>query len=451
MNRPRQHSPHWGTFLLSALVATAILAGVAHAQTSNPIISQLYPSSIRAGSTGFTLTVLGANFIPGAVTRWNGSARTTVFFNSGDLEVTIPSSDLIAPGLVSVTVLNSDGGISNVATFTVTSPVPVIIGTNPTSASAGGPAFELRIYGTGFTSFSVVYWESEPIETTFIDNTTLSVQIPADEIATPGSSTITVVDTGPGGTTSNTWDFTISEAALFIPQIAIGGTYTTVLTIVNNDSQEDSGSIKFFSQNGSPLQVSASTIPPSIGSAFTFSVPAGGVRIFTLSSPNPADALKAGWARLESTRHVLTGVSTFQTKQGTLLTSIAGVLPAYLTGMARIPVDNDSTPGIGRRTGFAIVNPSAINVSIRITVFDENGIAVRILNPPELTPLGPYSQTARFLDEFWPPYANFKGSMLLSVESAGNPFAAVALSISQGPTSLGLMSVIPVLTGTGIR
>ncbi|MBP1597748.1 MAG: cell surface receptor domain protein [Acidobacteria bacterium] len=451
MNRPRQHVPHWGTFLLSALVATALLAGVAHAQASNPIISQLLPGSIRAGSAGFTLTVLGANFMPGAVVRWNGSARTTVFFNSGDLEVTIPSSDVSTPGLFSVTVLNPDAGISTVATFTVTSPVPVIVGTNPASAIAGGPAFELRVLGTGFTSFSVVYWNSEPLETTFVDGSTLSVQIAAAEIAAPRSATITVVDTGPGGATSNTWNFSITEAAVIFPQIAIGGTYTTVITVVNNDAQEDNGTLKFFSQNGSPLQVSASTIPPSVGSAFSFSVPAGGVRIFTISPLVPAAPLTAGWARLDSTRRVLTGVSTFQTKEGTLLTSIAGVLPASLTETGRIPVDNDATPGVGRRTGFAIVNPGTANINVRITVYDENGLAVRILNPPELNPLGPSSQTARFLDQFWPPYANFKGSMVLSVESPGTHFAAVALSISQGPTSLGLMSVIPVLIGTGNR
>jgi len=76
-----------------------------------------------------------------------------------------------------------------------------------------------------------VYWNSEPLETTFVDGSTLSVQIAAAEIAAPRSATITVVDTGPGGATSNTWNFSITEAAVIFPQIAIGGSYTTVITV----------------------------------------------------------------------------------------------------------------------------------------------------------------------------------------------------------------------------
>jgi len=78
-----------------------------------------------------------------------------------------------------------------------------------------------------------------------------------------------------------------------------------------------------------------------------------------------------------------------------------------------------------------------------------NGLAVRILNPPEMNPLGPSSQTARFLDQFWPPYANFKGSMVLSVESPGTHFRRCRTLHQSGAYSLGLMSVIPVLIGTG--
>ncbi len=100
--------------------------GTSNAQTftiNNPVpgISSLSPSSTNSGGLQFTLTVIGSNFVPGAVVRWNGSNRTTTFIGSNQLRATIPASDIASPGTANVTVLNPTpgGGGSNTLTFTI--------------------------------------------------------------------------------------------------------------------------------------------------------------------------------------------------------------------------------------------------------------------------------------------------------------------------------------------
>jgi len=139
-------------------------------------------------------------------------------------------------------------------------------------------------------------------------------------------------------------------------------------------------------------------------------------------------------------------VASFQTTQGNLVTSIAGVLAAQPIDSGTIPVDNDATRG--RRAGFAVANPNSFDIHVRIIVLDENGHQVgSSLVPPELNPLRPERQVAKFLDEYLPQLTTFKGTMILLPDSPGSQIVAVALSISQGLTSLGSMSVIPVVPG----
>ena len=153
---------------------------------------------------------------------------------------------------------------------------------------------------------------------------------------------------------------------------------------------------------------------------------------------------KAGWARLDSATGLLSGVATFQTRQGSVLTSIAGVLPTQSQNYVTIPVDNDLS--VGRRTGFAIANPSANTIHLSIVVMDADGNQVG--NPIPLALAG-HNQIARFLDEFATQYGNFQGSMVILGDGPADSFVSVALLLNQGPTSQGLMSVIPVILGIG--
>ena len=85
----------------------------------------LFPASSAPGSAGFTLTVEGTEFVPGAEVLWNGSPVPTSFQSAKKLTATISASDVAAEGTALITVANPTpgGGTSNTQFFSITSPV----------------------------------------------------------------------------------------------------------------------------------------------------------------------------------------------------------------------------------------------------------------------------------------------------------------------------------------
>ncbi len=86
-----------------------------------PAITQLSPSSVMAGNTGFTLTITGRNFVNAAKVRWNGVEKTTNFVSATELKAAISAADIVTPGVASITVLNPapGGGASNALPLTI--------------------------------------------------------------------------------------------------------------------------------------------------------------------------------------------------------------------------------------------------------------------------------------------------------------------------------------------
>jgi IPT/TIG domain len=86
---------------------------------SVPAIKLLNPSSAVAGSSGFTLTVTGTNFVSSSTVQWKGSPRTTTFVSSTELQAAITAADIAAIGVAKVAVVNpaANGGISAASTF----------------------------------------------------------------------------------------------------------------------------------------------------------------------------------------------------------------------------------------------------------------------------------------------------------------------------------------------
>ena len=89
-----------------------------------PSISTLSPSCAPAGdAVDNQLTVVGENFVPSSVVRWNGTDLPTASNGSvNGLVAQIPASDIAAAGTAAITVFNSGpgGGSSNSLTFTIT-------------------------------------------------------------------------------------------------------------------------------------------------------------------------------------------------------------------------------------------------------------------------------------------------------------------------------------------
>lgn len=77
--------------------------------------------------------------------------------------------------------------------------IPVLTSISPASARAGDSAFVLTLAGRHFHSDTVFFWGGEEWASTTVNSSTITVNIDAEKIATPG--TIEVWISGiPGGT-----------------------------------------------------------------------------------------------------------------------------------------------------------------------------------------------------------------------------------------------------------
>lgn len=83
-----------------------------------PTITGISPTSVTAGSSGFTLTVNGSGFNSTSVIQWNGTGLTTNFISSTQLSASIAASLIASAGTVTVQVSNS-GQVSTASVFTI--------------------------------------------------------------------------------------------------------------------------------------------------------------------------------------------------------------------------------------------------------------------------------------------------------------------------------------------
>jgi uncharacterized delta-60 repeat protein len=119
---------HLGLLVYAIFVATSGLASN-HKQTAAPTISTISPKSVVGSQAATVFTISGANFVNGTSVqvgfRDNGyvfqnTTHTATFVSSSQL--TIPITTGIADDTWQLRVKNPDGQLSNVTSFSVTSP-----------------------------------------------------------------------------------------------------------------------------------------------------------------------------------------------------------------------------------------------------------------------------------------------------------------------------------------
>jgi len=242
---------------------------------------------------------------------------------------------------------------------------------------------------------------------------------------------ILMTDPGPIGVNTTT--------ALF-SQVAIGGGYQTIFTLLNTGATDLTGVLILTEGNGTPMTAtfSSPSAAPATGDSYNIGpIHSGGTQFITASPTNPASATVTGWGRVESSGGTIGGVGTFEFSQGGKLTTIAGVLAGNLVNVATIPVDNDGAQS--RFTGYAIANPSNANINVKIDIVNTNGTLHQTLTLPQLNPLGPHQQVARFIHQDVASLLTFQGSMVL-IASTGESFSVVALVLDQN-----LITAVPVI------
>ncbi|MFZ0429062.1 MAG: hypothetical protein WAO20_13165 [Acidobacteriota bacterium] len=187
----------------------------------------------------------------------------------------------------------------------------------------------------------------------------------------------------------------------------------TTLLLANNTPHSTSGTIEFFSDAGTPLEM---TISGTTNSTFSFQIPSGGMKRFVTSGTG---ALKVGWAHVHS-QQPITGMASFGVRdaRGTIYSDV---------GVAASEAGEEFTlfaDMIGQsRTGLAVANPTAESIALQLTLLRANGteVASRSIS------LSPWGHAASFLDELFRGVAGideFEGSVRVASEV---PFCGLTL------------------------
>ena len=197
-----------------------------------PTITAISPNSAVAGGAPFVLMINGTNF--NFTTDWTVNFGTTVIGSNGatpdsstQLHAFIPAAAIASVGNLAVTVTTPGGGTSNAVNFTVTSgtnPVPTITYINPTCAPVGAQSLTVELTGSNFVAGSVVRWNGSDQPTTVFSGDDLIAQIPSGDIASAGTSTVTVFNPSPGGGSSTGSTFTIGTGGMSPQSIAVDPT-----------------------------------------------------------------------------------------------------------------------------------------------------------------------------------------------------------------------------------
>jgi uncharacterized protein (TIGR03437 family) len=205
------------------------------AAAGGPTIASLNPSSATAGTAGFTLTISGTGFLPGATVQMGGSVLATTFVDATQLTALVPAGVIGSPGNPLVEVVNPGGIASNIfVSFTIYPPGVTIASLEPSTIGAGYPfpSLAVTVNGSGFASGAIVAWNGSALATAFVSSTQLTASVPANLIASPGTGTVTVLS---GGLVSNSASFTIGPPYPVItslnPSSAITGSGGFTLTI----------------------------------------------------------------------------------------------------------------------------------------------------------------------------------------------------------------------------
>jgi serine protease len=169
----------------------------------------------------------------------------------------------------------------------INNPTPVISSLSPSSSQAGGPAFTLTVNGNNFISTSEVRWNNSPRTATYVSSTQLTAAIPAVDIATAGTSAVTVVNPAPGGGTSTAVNFVISNPAPVIsslsPSSSQAGSAAFTLTVNGNNFMSNSEVL----WNNSPRPTTFISSSQLTAAITTSDISTAGTAAVTVVNPTP--------------------------------------------------------------------------------------------------------------------------------------------------------------------
>jgi len=207
-----------------------------------PVVANVSPSTVTAGSSAFSLSITGSNFQPQAVVNWNSTALVTTYVSPTSLSAAVPAN-LAATGVIAnITVANPDGQASTATSTSqqvaVSNPAPTLTSVTPASIYAGSPDTTFTLTGTNFDVSSVAMAGNTGLATTFVSPTQLTAVVPAAALASVGTLSLTVSNPAPGGGTSQAVPVTLRQPPAKLtslsPASATVGSSSVTVTITGS-------------------------------------------------------------------------------------------------------------------------------------------------------------------------------------------------------------------------
>ena len=269
-----------------------------------PTITSLSQTSVAAGSPALPLTVTGSNLLPCSAIQWVNTSNvtstlTTTFVSSTQLSATVPPADFLAAGIsqVKVFTIGPGGGTSGQIQFTILAPTIASLSASTTSSnttpSCSPSGFTLTVNGANFVNGSVVDWNGSPRATTFVSSTQLTAVIPASDIASAGTASVTVANSGVSSAAAS---FTISSSTLsaavvasISPSGATAGTAAFSLSVTGNNFLPCS-SVQWVDSGNNLTQLTTTFVSSTQLTAAVTPADIASVKTVNVSVANPASS-----------------------------------------------------------------------------------------------------------------------------------------------------------------
>jgi len=151
------------------------------------------------------------------------------------------------------------------------SPIPLVnTPLVPSTKAPGGHNFVLTVNGNGFTSGSVVQWNGRAQKTKFVSTTQLTAGIPAANIATASTATVTVANAGKNHTSNPVlFQVTTSEQNISLSVIPTGLVGPVMTADLNGDGMPD----LIVQQSSTTLQIALATGNGTFGQPQVITLP----------------------------------------------------------------------------------------------------------------------------------------------------------------------------------
>jgi outer membrane protein assembly factor BamB len=108
-------------------------------------VTEVSPTTVPAGNSSFTITVIGTGFVNGSAIQWGGTSLATTYVSPTQLRATVSAALVASTGFVQVTVVNPLGASMSAPTIvTIVAP------------SKDAVAYQMNSAHTGFITFNSV-------------------------------------------------------------------------------------------------------------------------------------------------------------------------------------------------------------------------------------------------------------------------------------------------------